>query len=283
MISYIIPFYNGGKYIEYALRSIMDQSWENMEIIVVDDGSRIDEHEKLETIINTIADNRIRTIRCETNQGLMSALRIGLKQAKYEIVSILGQDDMVGINHAEVMSSILENNNELAFCFCDSYIIYNNEISNKLLRGEKLPTTIGKSIYKDFLQLWRWNFVSSAGICINKKYLIDAGGFKTGYRNYGEWLIWLRLASKYGIAFSGDVINFYRKHEGNITNQLFTKDYLRTFWYFIRVIREGWSLSHKHTRELMIMMQLYIKQIIILFFKTIFPIRLSHLLRSIKK
>src|SRR5574344_1434815 len=98
MISVVIPLYNKERYIERAIRSVLNQSFQDFEIIVVNDGST----DQSVTIVKDINDSRIRIIN-QKNGGVSSARNKGISEAKYAIVAFLDADDVWKENHLEVI------------------------------------------------------------------------------------------------------------------------------------------------------------------------------------
>ena len=106
-ISVIVPAYNVEKYIEKCINSIIKQSYENIEIIIVDDGST----DKTSKICDKIAkaDNRIVVIH-QQNQGLSQARNNGIKVATGNYISLVDGDDIVGENFLQNMISAMHSN-----------------------------------------------------------------------------------------------------------------------------------------------------------------------------
>lgn len=88
-ISILMPTYNDVKYLGNAIRSVLNQTHENFELIIVDDGSDYDTAE----IIETFDDSRIEYLRLEENQGQLNALAKGAELVKGEYVTLLHSDD----------------------------------------------------------------------------------------------------------------------------------------------------------------------------------------------
>lgn len=90
MVSVVIPTYNRAHVLNRAIRSVLGQTYQHFEIIVVDDGST----DNTEQVVKAIADDRVRYIRHETNKGTAAAARnTGIRQACGEFIGFVDSDD----------------------------------------------------------------------------------------------------------------------------------------------------------------------------------------------
>lgn len=116
LVSVLIPAYNHAPYIRQAVDSVLRQTYQNFELIVVDDGSSDDTW----PIIESIKDSRIRLIRHDVNQGAHAALNEALRVATGEFISILNSDDLYAENRLEkILEAIRETNQKQVFVFTD--------------------------------------------------------------------------------------------------------------------------------------------------------------------
>lgn len=113
-VSILLPVYNVEKYIGRCIRSILCQSFRNFELIVVDDASP----DSSMDIVNEYAlgDSRIRIIRKERNEGLMSARRAGYLNAKGDYIVFCDSDDFLPVNSIEILyNSIVDTSFDVVF------------------------------------------------------------------------------------------------------------------------------------------------------------------------
>lgn len=103
LCSVIIPVYNKEKYIEIAIRSVLNQTYQNFEIVIVDDGST----DRSAAIINAIADSRIRLIQ-QKNSGVSRARNCGIEAAQGELVFFLDGDDWYQKNYLHTVVAMAE-------------------------------------------------------------------------------------------------------------------------------------------------------------------------------
>lgn len=113
-ISVIVPVYNTEKYVENTLDSILNQTYKNLEIIVINDGSTDNSKQICEK--KALTDNRIIMINTE-NQGAGAARNLGLSKATGEYISFIDSDDLIVPEYYEVLESMIrENDADIAEC-----------------------------------------------------------------------------------------------------------------------------------------------------------------------
>src|SRR5574344_1047459 len=103
MISVVIPLYNKERYIERALRSVLNQTFGDFEIVVVNDGST----DASVSVVEGIEDSRIRIIN-QKNGGVSAARNRGIEESKYDIVAFLDADDVWKENHLSVIAELID-------------------------------------------------------------------------------------------------------------------------------------------------------------------------------
>lgn len=113
-ITVVLPVYNCALYIEDAIKSLLNQTIQDFEIIVIDDCS-VDNTVK---IVQTIEDKRIRLILKEQNKGLIDSLNIGFKEAQGKYIARMDGDDISLPDRFQKQLEILENNPDIKACGC---------------------------------------------------------------------------------------------------------------------------------------------------------------------
>ena len=102
MISVVIPLYNKEKQIAKTLQTVLNQTYQNFEIVIVNDGSTDGSVEE----VLRISDSRIRLVNQE-NGGVSAARNRGIDEAKGEYIAFLDADDLWDIDHLEVLYQLL--------------------------------------------------------------------------------------------------------------------------------------------------------------------------------
>lgn len=127
-ISIGIPFFNAEKYLEDAIKSVLAQTFQNWELILVDDGST----DRSLEIARSFVDPRIRIISDGFNRRLPYRLNQIIKEAKYDFIARMDADDLMAINRLEKQIKILHENPDIDLVVTSLYSIGNkNEILGK--------------------------------------------------------------------------------------------------------------------------------------------------------
>lgn len=113
-ISVIVPVYNVEKYLERCLNSIVNQSYKNLEILLIDDGSKDLSSEICDEFSKS--DNRIKVIHKE-NEGVAKARNVGLDMATGEYIAFVDSDDYIDLNMFEILMNNMKNTNaDISMC-----------------------------------------------------------------------------------------------------------------------------------------------------------------------
>ena len=192
-VSVVIPLYNKRKYIGRALESVLKQSFGDLEVVVVDDGSS-DGGDK---IVENINEPRVRLIHQE-NAGAPSARNTGIREARGEWIAFLDADDeWESAKLAEQMEAI-RGNPELVWASCGFSLVRSNGTiaktetfepgwfeSEAVLRDALLPFANARHIW-------------TGTVMAKRKELLEIGGFDTSLLGGNEDIdLWSRLAVKY--------------------------------------------------------------------------------------
>jgi glycosyltransferase involved in cell wall biosynthesis len=205
LVSVIIPSFNSGKFIAETLKSVINQTYQYLEVIVVDDGSTDD------TIIQIDPyHDRILYIY-QGNRGLGGARNTGIKAASGELIAFLDADDLWFPNYIETMVEGLINRPETAVLYC--WWSFIDE------QGETLPEkglcTEKGNIYLSLVTSNRFPPMAA----LTRKYCVDeVGGFDENRLISEDWDFWLRIAQKgYIFDYLPNVLVKYRFHGSNMT------------------------------------------------------------------
>lgn len=211
LVSVIIPAYNPGKLILETLASILNQSYSNIEIIVVDDGSKDDTKKILEPLVRS---NQI-TYHHQENQGQAAARKNGFAISHGDFVSFIDADDLISPEKIEVQVSYLIDHPDCGVCYSDILHFWHHEPEN-LLR-KKLH------YYSGFIfdKIVRENFIQVMTAVIRRDVLEKHGLPGPRFRRSDDWYLWLKLSlGGVKFCFIDKVMSFQRRQkEGSLSDQ----------------------------------------------------------------
>ncbi|WP_138497597.1 glycosyltransferase [Nostoc sp. PA-18-2419] len=208
-VSVIIPAYNSENTITYTINSVLNQTFTDLELIVINDGSQDSTLE----IVKEIKDPRIKAFSYANAGGNVSRNR-GLNIAVGEFVSFLDADDIWTPEKLESQLKALQENltAKVAYSWTD-YINANGEF---VLSGKRI--NVNGDVYENLLIN---NFLENGSnplIC--RKALITLGGFDESLTAAQDWDMWLRLASKFNFICVPSVQILYRISANSVSSNL---------------------------------------------------------------
>ena len=197
MISIIIPLYNKEGSIAQALDSVMAQECQDFEVIVVDDGST----DGGAAVVENYGDPRIRLVRQE-NAGVSAARNRGIEEARGEYVAFLDADDvwMPGF-----LAEIEALQREFPQCRAQAtnYVFNSNGVkSPTILR--KIPFCEERGVLVNYFEVASCSHppVWTSAVCIERRLLLEIGGFPVGIKSGEDLLTWARVAVRTDWAYS---------------------------------------------------------------------------------
>jgi len=215
LISVVITTYKRNvSDIKKSILSVLSQSYQNIELIVVDDSpSSFAGREAVKKYCETIPDERITYIQHENNLGACVARNTGLRIAKGEYIAFLDDDDEWLPYKLEKQIKLF-NTSELAIVYCDAIIIEPNGKQRSFFE-KHLP--LKGNVYKEIMS---YNFIGSTSFpLIRTEYLREAGGFDPLMEASQDWDVWIRLTEKYTADYVNEPLVKYYIHAGErITN-----------------------------------------------------------------
>ena len=140
MISVILTVRNGERFIKYSLKSVLEQTYENFEVLVIDDASS----DKSLEIVKGFKDKRVKIFRNERRRERVFCRNLGIRESKGELLCFLDYDDVWEKNHLEVCLKELKNN-DLIYVFPRIFIDKNGKIIR--ISKKKIPKNVEELIF----------------------------------------------------------------------------------------------------------------------------------------
>lgn len=210
-ISVVIPLYNKERSILRTINSVLNQSEQNFELIIINDGST----DQSSAIVATISDNqKIRLIN-QGNAGASAARNRGIKEAQSTLISFLDADDEW---HPDFLKTILELKSE----FPDGNV-FGTRYSIRRVMGDDISPNMAaffesesRGLIENYLELIHDILpFNNSSFAVTKKAIEDIGGFPVGV-NYGEDVdTWIRLSLKYKMVYVNKSLAVYHHDAEN--------------------------------------------------------------------
>lgn len=210
-LSVIMCVYNTAKYLTKSIESVLSQTYENYEFIIVDDGSTDNSYD----IIQKYKKNkRIKIIQNEKNMGVSYCRNLALKQSNGAYISFLDSDDYISDNYLEEMMKNIELKN-CDMAICDINVIYTDD-NNRI---ERIPACLGKvNVYNVINN----GLAASACNKIFKKELILQYHFSEGKINEDLAVVLPAIVNSTKITYVNNVFYYYIQRKGSIQNSQFS-------------------------------------------------------------
>ena len=227
LISIIIPVYNVEKYIRYCLESVINQTYKNLEIIIVDDGSKDSSGQIADEY--ALKDSRIKVIHKE-NGGLSDARNFGIKKAQGDYLIFIDSDDYVDVTMIEKLYNYAIKN-ELDIVTCNCLVVYENN-------DKKVAISSNLDYSDDDVK----NFLLSKPAAWNKifkKELFNNNQFKKGIYYEDLELIPRLVNNTKKIGFINDALYYYLQREGSIMHQKEFNQKLLDIFKVLETIKES--------------------------------------------
>ena len=226
-VSVIMPTYGHEKIIDYSIQSALDQTYQDFELIVIDD----------ESPDNTGAvvaryDYPVRYIR-QKNQGLPGARNTGIRAARGEIIALLDGDDLYEKHYLSFMVALLDADPSADVVYCRSRFVdmANNDLPQ--LTGEAVPP---EALFETLLG---GNFLTPNCVVAHARCYRDVGLFDMAIQK-GEWDMWLQFARRFRVVGVNEVLGRYRV----VPNSLSTANPLPMLEAQLDVLRKQFGSQH---------------------------------------
>ncbi len=216
-VSVIIPLYNKAPYIKRALDSVLAQTVQNFEVIIVNDGST----DGSEKVVEGYADPRIHLINQE-NQGVSAARNHGVDAARTELVAFLDADDEWLPEFLETIVRLREKYPE-AGLYGTGYITVfpgNHHISRVWIpsAGDRLLTNYFQDVVNS-----KFSLFNSSSFATNKNIFKSIGGYSIGVRWNEDGLLLSKIAINHSVAYSPTTQSMYHQYSTNNSAALITE------------------------------------------------------------
>lgn len=205
-VSVILSCHNQADYLKVAIKSVLNQTYQSFEVVVINDAST----DATAAILSRIKDTRVRVITASKRLGLAQALNQAARVAKGKYLARMDADDIAAKNRLKIQVAYLEKHPTAAMCGSAVTLI------------DKTGVTIGVKRYpQDYWRLkeviMRYNPFIHPTVMLSKKIFDDVGGYNPDLNGAEDYDLWLRLLAKYEAVNLSKKLLFYRVNPEGIS------------------------------------------------------------------
>ncbi len=237
VVSIIIPNYNHAPFLKERIESLLQQTYKDFEIIILDDCSADNSRDIIESYrfhhsISKISYN-------ETNSGsTFKQWQKGIALSAGKYIWIAESDDWCEPTLLEELVNGMEQNENVAIGYCGAVVVNENEILYTSASNKFKEVLNGIAFIKS--HMIESNLIFNASMAIFKKDCFNKISSEyTSYKFCGDWLFWIMLAQKGDVYISGKYLNYFRKHSADVSNKsmadgTYFEEYTRLAEYLLR-------------------------------------------------
>jgi glycosyltransferase involved in cell wall biosynthesis len=206
-VSVVIPTYNYARYVPEAVDSVLAQSFEELEVIVVDDGST----DQTAEILRSFGE-QIRNIRQE-HRGLSAARNTGIRAARGQYVAFLDSDDLWLPEKVSLQIARLDAEPEVGLVYCETLLFDDSALATPTLHSDWASHPSGRILP----WLVRQNVIPSPTPIVRRELFERVGLFDETLSACEDWDMWIRIGRVCEIAYVNQVLAKYRRHRENMS------------------------------------------------------------------
>lgn len=224
-VSVIVASYNHVSYLKERMDSLINQTFKNLEIIVIDDNSP---DKSVEFLKNYESDPRVRIIINTDNLGWIKNSNKGASLATGEYLLFANCDDYCDITMVEKLVNIIKVSQNASIAFCKSLMVdsqskvYGDDYSvrEKSFRKKcRTSTLINNNEMKEFL-MHSCVLPNLSSVLMKTSIFLEAGGFSEDFKVCSDWSLFFQLSNTYNFAYEAEPLNYFRQHRNTVRNSV---------------------------------------------------------------
>ncbi|QQD11925.1 glycosyltransferase [Sphingobacterium sp. UDSM-2020] len=207
LVSIILPCYNAEEYVKGCILSILKQSYQNFELIIIDDGSK----DKTRNIIEEFNDSRIKIITNSENLGITKSLNKGISIAKGAYIARIDSDDEMHVLRLEKQVMYLENNLDTVLIGTNQFVInQNGQITGTIEYPTDAKLLRALMIFQ--------NPISHPSVLMRTQ-ILKKEKYLNRFEFAEDYCLWSRISKKYDIENLPEYLTYYRIHQNNTSKK----------------------------------------------------------------
>lgn len=220
-LSIICPAYNHEKYVDDFIKSFLNQTENNIELIIVDDCST----DNTRNIIKSYDDSRITLIENQYNMGINSTIKNGILASSSDVFALCASDDMLYPEYAETVINVFNKNPNIHIFFTALQEVDSNGNLRNTIRTIDCNINRFTILEKLFLN----NFIPAAGSAFRKESVLKVTSIPAGMFQYQDYHFHIQMLMHYELYYHNAPLVFYRITYNSVSVNLSIPTALRTY------------------------------------------------------
>jgi len=209
-VSIILPTYNHTSRLPGCLDNILAQTFQNYEIILVDDGSTDMTRKTVDDFKKTREVHDRLVYFYQEHKGVSEARNLGVMNSRGDFIAFIDDDDRWEKSKLELQLKAMTRDTEISFSYTNSFFVYRN-MGTKILQS-KIMGLGGGDIFERLLYKC---FIITSSVMAKKVALLETGLFDKAMSVGEDWDLWLRLAYKHKVGYLQEPLLYYALHDNN--------------------------------------------------------------------
>lgn len=247
LVSVVIPCYNHEQFVQDSIQSVIDQTYENIELIIIDDGSKDSSVDKIKEMVEICEQGFVRfEFRSRPNKGLSATLNEALEWCQGKYFSVIASDDMMLPKKTKTQVDFLEKNINYVAVFGGVTLIdeNNKKIKNDIGGGKEYS-------FKEII-LHQYNIPAPTQM-IRLNVVKELGGYNPDIF-IEDWYMWLKISKFGGVYALSEILCLYRKHIHNSSSNLskmhegriaVLEEFKDSYYYAESLRKTNWLNKHE--------------------------------------
>jgi len=239
-----MPIYNAEAFLEEAINSVLDQSYQNFELLLCEDGSK----DRSLDICRSFAerDSRISIYRHPggKNRGVSASRNLGIHHAKGRFIALLDADDRLTPESLSTRIRCFDQNPEVGVVFSPAFVINEKgeftKFSGSFTIGHFGP--VGTPSPYDTLLIQSPGVITSSAM-IRRSFLDGLRFTENLELQYEDWLFWIQLSTRCHFYQHPELLSYYRVHKKQAIGENLIKYYRCCLYFYRRLVSMGWDLA----------------------------------------
>jgi len=214
-ISIILPVYNGMRYLEQCVNSVLTQSSRSFEFLILDDCSTDESYAYLQSL----ADARIKLYKNKENKGLFYNLNFLLKESSSPLIKLWSQDDVMNPDCIKEIVQFYEVHPEVGFVYTGGNYIDADGNRLMLNKPDNTPALISTALHTRIACITGSIAGNIANVAIARAAIDKVGNFNEKMKISGDFDMWVRIAEYFPVGFINRPLIKLRNHNGQLSKQ----------------------------------------------------------------